>query len=87
MPLSSTDPGATGYRQGGVYVVIGGGGGVGAVWTDYVVRRYQASVIWIGRSRPDAALQARIDAFGGAVHYVSADATDYAALAAARAQI
>jgi acyl transferase domain-containing protein/NADP-dependent 3-hydroxy acid dehydrogenase YdfG len=87
VPLSSTDPGATGYRQGGVYVVIGGAGGVGAVWTDYVVRRYQASVIWIGRSRPDAALQARIDAFGGAVHYVSADATDYAALAAARAQI
>ena len=33
VPLSSTDPGATGYRQGGVYVVIGGAGGVGAVWT------------------------------------------------------
>src|SRR5262249_18818848 len=37
------------YRQNGVYVVIGGAGGIGEVWSRFMIERYQARVIWIGR--------------------------------------
>ncbi|MCZ0847921.1 hypothetical protein O0536_25105, partial [Brevibacillus laterosporus] len=37
------------YKNGGVYVVIGGAGGIGEVWSEYVIRMYEAKVIWIGR--------------------------------------
>jgi acyl transferase domain-containing protein/enoyl-CoA hydratase/carnithine racemase/acyl carrier protein/NAD(P)-dependent dehydrogenase (short-subunit alcohol dehydrogenase family) len=74
------------YRAGAVYVVIGGAGGIGGVWTEHVLRRCRAQVIWIGRREPDAALEARLDRLamlGPRPEYVRADATDPAALVAA----
>jgi acyl transferase domain-containing protein len=78
------------YRQKGVYVVIGGAGGLGEVWTRHMVAHFDAEVIWIGRRPQDAAIEAKLDAIGGLgrrPHYVSADATDAAALTAAVAAI
>ncbi|MES2668814.1 MAG: type I polyketide synthase [Pseudomonadota bacterium] len=78
------------YRQKGVYVVIGGAGGLGEVWTRHMVAHFDAEVIWIGRRPQDAAIEAKLDAMGGLgrrPHYVSADATDAAALTAAVAAI
>ena len=78
------------YRQKGVYVVIGGAGGLGEVWTRQMVARYDAEIIWIGRRPQDAAIEAKLDAIaalGRRPHYVSADATDAAALTAAVASI
>jgi acyl transferase domain-containing protein len=78
------------YRQKGVYVVIGGAGGLGEVWTRHMVAHFDAEVIWIGRRLQDAAIEAKLDAIGGLgrrPHYVSADATDAAALTAAVAAI
>ncbi|MBA4535518.1 beta-ketoacyl synthase N-terminal-like domain-containing protein, partial [Brevibacillus halotolerans] len=49
------------YKTGGVYVVIGGAGGIGEVWSEYVIRMYEAKVIWIGRREKDANIQAKID--------------------------
>ncbi|MGD0096268.1 MAG: SDR family NAD(P)-dependent oxidoreductase [Terracidiphilus sp.] len=66
------------YRQNGVYVVIGGAGGLGEVWTRFMIERYQANVIWIGRREYDASIEARIDALsslGKGPVYISADAT------------
>ncbi|MFJ4966514.1 SDR family NAD(P)-dependent oxidoreductase [Streptomyces sp. NPDC088729] len=77
------DPGdgqRTAYRRGGVYVVIGGAGGLGEQWTRHVVRRYGAHVVWIGRRPQDASIQAKLDAAGGSVRYLSADAADPASL-------
>ncbi|MFD0727067.1 SDR family NAD(P)-dependent oxidoreductase [Lysobacter brunescens] len=77
-------------RQKGVYVVIGGAGGLGEVWTRHMVAQYDAEVIWIGRRPQDAAIESKLDAIaaiGRRPHYVSADATDTAALAAAVADI
>ncbi len=77
-------------RQNGVYVVIGGAGGLGEVWTRHMVAQYDAEVIWIGRRPQDAAIEAKLDAIaaiGRRPHYVSADATDATALAAAVADI
>ncbi len=78
------------YRQNGVYVVIGGAGGVGEVWSRFMIENYQANIVWIGRRAPDAAIEAKIHALaqlGPAPLYISADATNAAALAQARQAI
>ncbi|MBM0108577.1 SDR family NAD(P)-dependent oxidoreductase [Steroidobacter sp. S1-65] len=78
------------YRQKGVYVVIGGAGGLGEVWTRHMVAHYDADVIWVGRRPQDADIEAKLDAIAGLgrrPHYFSADATDAAALTAAVAAI
>ena len=80
------------YRAGGVYVVIGGAGGIGALWTGYMMRTYQAQVVWLGRRSLDDAIAARIAelaSHAGAPPpvYLAADATDSVSLAAARAQV
>ncbi|MER5408927.1 SDR family NAD(P)-dependent oxidoreductase [Streptomyces sp. NPDC002769] len=70
------------YREGGVYVVVGGAGGLGTEWTRHVVERFGAHVVWIGRSPEDAAVKGRMDSVRGrgSVRYVRADATDHASL-------
>ncbi|MBV9225433.1 MAG: SDR family NAD(P)-dependent oxidoreductase, partial [Acidobacteriaceae bacterium] len=76
-------PTATLYRPGGVYVIIGGAGGVSEAFSEYLIRHYQAQIIWIGRRPKDAAIQAklnRLTAFGSAPHYIAADAADRQAL-------
>lgn len=78
------------YRRGGVYVVIGGAGGVGRLWSEDVIRRCGAQVIWLGRRASDATIAAHQDALGEhgpRPEYIRADARDPAALAAARAEI
>ncbi|MDC8758414.1 SDR family NAD(P)-dependent oxidoreductase [Janthinobacterium sp. hw3] len=86
VPLS----GRAAYRQGGVYVVIGGAGGIGEAWSAHVIGQYGAQVIWIGRRPLDAAIQGRIDRLarlGPAPHYIAADAGNLAALRQARETI
>lgn len=78
------------YRHNGVYVVIGGAGGLGEVWTEHVIRSHQAHVIWIGRRALDAqiqAKQARFAALGPTPEYIQADACDSVALQSAREEI
>ncbi|OMG74766.1 amino acid adenylation domain-containing protein [Burkholderia ubonensis] len=75
------------HRRGGVYVVIGGAGGIGEAWSEQMVRAHGAQIVWIGRRPLDAAIQARIDRMarvGPAPHYVAADASERAALEQAR---
>ncbi|WP_193217115.1 SDR family NAD(P)-dependent oxidoreductase [Bacillus thuringiensis] len=67
------------YRSGGVYVVIGGAGGIGEVWSEYMIRRYQAVIIWIGRRDKNAIIQAKIDrlsTLGPAPTYIQANAAN-----------
>ncbi|MBJ7312897.1 SDR family NAD(P)-dependent oxidoreductase, partial [Rugamonas sp. CCM 8940] len=83
-------PAAPPYRQGGVYVVLGGAGGIGATWSEHLIRNYQAQVVWIGRRPQDQAISEhmrRLGQYGPAPHYISADATDGAALRAAWEEI
>ncbi|WP_338862076.1 amino acid adenylation domain-containing protein [Mycetohabitans rhizoxinica] len=49
------------YRNGGVYLVIGGAGGIGTVWSRHVISHHRARVIWIGRRSPDQQLKAKLD--------------------------
>jgi acyl transferase domain-containing protein/acyl carrier protein/SAM-dependent methyltransferase len=91
--LLAAEVGAAGpgrYKQGGVYVVIGGAGGIGEVWSEYMVRTYGAHIVWIGRRVRDAAIDAKLEglaALGPAPHYIAADAGDRASLQAAYDEI
>jgi len=83
LPFNFLSTDQTRYRQGGVYVVIGGAGGIGEVWSAYMIRTYQARIIWIGRREKDAAIQAKLDSLsepGPAPLYISADAGNLTAL-------
>lgn len=78
------------YRQGGVYVVIGGAGGIGEVWSEYMIRQYKANIIWIGRKELDQQIQSQLDRLarlGRQPLYISADATDLNQLQRAYQQI
>lgn len=71
------------YRHQGVYVVIGGAGGLGEVWTEYVMRNYSAQVIWIGRRKLDSNIEQKMDrlsSLGWAPLYIEADATNIKSL-------
>ncbi len=78
------------YRHGGVYVVIGGAGGIGSVWSEYMIRSYRSRVIWIGRRAKDESIENKLKEFsliGPAPQYISADATDGNALERAYKEI
>lgn len=86
--LHSADHSA--HRNGGVYVILGGAGGIGEVYSEYLIRRYDAKVVWLGRRQEDEAMRARLDRlakYGVRPLYFAVDATDPVALAAARTHI
>lgn len=83
-------PGISKFRQGGVYVVLGGAGGLGVVTTEYLVQKYKARVYWIGRREPDARIESsieRIGKLGPAPRYIRCDAQNPSAMAVAYRQI
>ncbi|UED76955.1 SDR family NAD(P)-dependent oxidoreductase [Brevibacillus sp. DP1.3A] len=90
MPVQSPFISQTVYRQHGVYVVIGGAGGIGQAWSEYMIRTYQAQIIWIGRRKKDESIQNKINqlaALGPAPLYIDADATDRESLQSAYEEI
>ncbi|MET3551230.1 thioester reductase domain-containing protein [Burkholderia sp. 567] len=88
VPLAALpSPAEPPYRPGGVYVAIGGAGGIGRVWTEHAIRTSGAQVVWIGRRPLDAQIDARCEALaalGPRPFYFSADASDVDRLRAAR---
>ena len=52
------------YRTGGVYVVIGGAGGIGKAWSRFMIATYGAHLVWIGRRAEDETIRADLDALG-----------------------
>jgi acyl transferase domain-containing protein/acyl carrier protein/NAD(P)-dependent dehydrogenase (short-subunit alcohol dehydrogenase family)/1,4-dihydroxy-2-naphthoyl-CoA synthase/SAM-dependent methyltransferase len=87
--VSSLPEAPIAYRQNGTYVVIGGAGGIGEAWSRHVIAQFQAQVIWIGR-RPANQIAAMLATFadlGPVPVYIQADASDFASLQAAHAEI
>jgi polyketide synthase PksM len=80
IPVDGATPGRrTGYRHDGVYLVIGGAGGLGETWSEYLIKTYRARIVWVGRRAQDAEITRKLDRlarFGPAPVYVQADATD-----------
>ncbi|MGA5042269.1 SDR family NAD(P)-dependent oxidoreductase [Streptomyces capoamus] len=90
LPVTGLPENPRAYRDGGVYLVVGGAGGIGEVWTEYLLRSYGARVVWVGRRAPDAAVEAKLDRLGGLGHrpeYLRADASQLAELREVRAEV
>ena len=51
VPIEHAAPQTSHMREGGVYVVIGGAGGLGIAWTRHVLASSRATIIWLGRRR------------------------------------
>jgi acyl transferase domain-containing protein/NADPH:quinone reductase-like Zn-dependent oxidoreductase/acyl carrier protein/NADP-dependent 3-hydroxy acid dehydrogenase YdfG len=71
------------YREGGVYVVLGGAGGIGVAFSEYLIQQHRAQVIWLGRRAEDDNIRKqreRLGAEGPMPLYLQADATNRAAL-------
>ena len=78
------------FRAAGVYVIVGGAGGLGSTLSEYLIRKYSARIIWIGRRARDSDIDGKLaylGTLGPAPEYISADATDRAALERALEQI
>ncbi|MCB2312713.1 amino acid adenylation domain-containing protein [Clostridium tagluense] len=90
IPVNQPKMENTTYRRGGVYVVIGGAGGVGEAWSEYMIHTYNAQIIWIGRRQKNDIIQSkikRLSDLGLAPYYIVADATDYHSLQKAYEEI
>mgnify|MGYP001544540022 CR=1 FL=1 len=89
-PASIAPSDQTPWRDGGLYLITGGLGGIGLVLAEDLFRRTRARLVLLGRSAPGAEAQRRIDALrtaGAQVAVVVADVTDEAALRRVREQI
>jgi acyl transferase domain-containing protein/SAM-dependent methyltransferase len=78
------------YRTGEVYVIIGGHGGIGAAWSEVILRQSGVQLVWIGRRPMSDTLQSQLDQLAHlepAPVYISADATDRQQLDRARSII
>jgi len=88
--LSSPPAPDAAFRQGGVYAIVGGAGGLGRVLTRHLLARHGARVAWIGRRPRDADIEASLDAcraFGDAPDYYAIDAAVPGALEAVLADV
>ncbi|NEC91056.1 type I polyketide synthase [Streptomyces sp. SID12501] len=68
--------GGVGLRDGGVYLITGGAGGLGLLHADHLAARYRAHLFLVGRSAPDERVRARTEALaaaGGTARYLRAD--------------
>ncbi|HTH47497.1 MAG TPA: SDR family NAD(P)-dependent oxidoreductase, partial [Candidatus Limnocylindria bacterium] len=68
------------FREGGVYLIVGGAGTVGEIITRRLLERYRARVVWVGRSSPASPHVIRklesMGRHGGGPSYFQADVTD-----------
>jgi acyl transferase domain-containing protein/SAM-dependent methyltransferase len=90
LPVSWASPTEAAFRDGGVYVIVGGAGSIGQAVTEHLIRTHGAHVVWLGRRERDAAIDRAIDrlaALGPAPQYISVDASDRDALERARDEI
>lgn len=72
------------YKQGGCYVLIGGAGGLGEVYSEYLAKQHQAQVIWVGRRQitDDIIKKCKhIASVGPEPVYIAADANSEQAMA------
>ncbi|CAM2067526.1 SDR family NAD(P)-dependent oxidoreductase [Sulfidibacter corallicola] len=63
-------------KQGGVYLVSGGAGGLGRIFCKHLAQKYQAKLVLLGRRKADGAITALLEEIadlGGSGTYVSVD--------------
>jgi len=76
----------TPFKEKGVYLILGGSGGIGMQLSRFLAADFKARLILIGRKPMDEQLHTQVDqieALGGKVLYIPADATDTESMQAA----
>ncbi len=77
--IETTNNGVCGYKEHGIYVVIGGAGGLGEVWSQFMIEHYKAKIVWIGRKKLNDDISKKINELssnGSAPVYITADASN-----------
>ncbi len=85
LPAVNTVP----YKVNGVYIIIGGAGGIGLQLSLFLAQKFHARLVLIGRSRLSKDQKKRIseiESAGGRVLYLHSDITDPASAEAALSQ-
>ncbi len=77
-PLAAKDLPEPLLRQGGVYVLTGGLGGLGLRTAEYLAREYRARLVLLGRSASEEQVPVRLRGLGGEVLVRRADVADRA---------
>ncbi|WP_340201867.1 SDR family NAD(P)-dependent oxidoreductase [Ascidiimonas sp. W6] len=67
------------FRQGGVYLIIGGVGGIGFALSKYLSEKYKAKIVLTGRRQQNQEITSKIqeiESLGGEALYSAADISD-----------
>ncbi|KFF06344.1 SDR family NAD(P)-dependent oxidoreductase [Flavobacterium reichenbachii] len=78
-PLSLVKQRSSIFETKKVYVILGGAGGIGKTTTKYLVKNYQAQIIWLGRSAENQKIVEELDyiaEFGPRPFYIQCDARE-----------
>lgn len=79
-----------GFRNRGVYVIVGGAGGLGSAISEYLIKEYDARVVWLGRRAINSAIERQICSLGKIGTpplYIQADASNAESLELARRDV
>ncbi|MTJ79885.1 MAG: amino acid adenylation domain-containing protein, partial [Telmatospirillum sp.] len=82
-PTRVAEPGHPVFRDQGVYVIVGGTGGIGRLVSHWLARTVRARLVWASRGAPDDGRQPSLDAIraaGGEILHVRADCASLADL-------
>lgn len=74
-------------KQGGVYCIIGGMGGLGMIFSRWLLKKYNAHLIVMGRSPKNINKLASLETEGSKVDYIQANILDATALEKALKQV
>ncbi|XHF30327.1 SDR family NAD(P)-dependent oxidoreductase [Corallococcus exercitus] len=78
LPVKRLQQGRVPLRQRGVYLLVGGGGGIGLAVGEWLARKYAARLVIVGRREAEGELAQKLkalEAAGAEVEYVRADVT------------
>ncbi|WP_375758556.1 SDR family NAD(P)-dependent oxidoreductase [Corallococcus exercitus] len=78
LPVKRLQQGRVPLRQQGVYLLVGGGGGIGLAVGEWLARKYAARLVIVGRRESEGELAQKLkglEAAGAEVEYVRADVT------------
>ncbi|WP_338270100.1 SDR family NAD(P)-dependent oxidoreductase [Corallococcus caeni] len=78
LPVKRLHQGRVPLRQRGVYLLVGGGGGIGLAVGEWLARKYAARLVIVGRRAAEGDLAQKLkglEAAGAEVEYVRADVT------------
>ncbi|GAX59142.1 beta-ketoacyl synthase [Candidatus Scalindua japonica] len=73
-------PDSVPLKENGVYLITGGAGGLGLIFSRYFSEKYRAKLVLAGRSEVDEEIREKlkgIEAFGGEAVYLQADVCSY----------